>query len=370
MSIIQSLKNHIKVFWLGLLLATIVGIVCARHLGVALEDAQAVAFPLILLAIWRMPQQNSRRIPGFAILIAAMCWIGGVWHIRSYALGAEPVGYVARFNMDVNGLFARSLYTRYNQIAHALKAPNVGLIFNKLDSDKEARAWLLEHPEAQFVLYGDAAWYRLVFATKLLSAPSSPNFKHSLEDVQLSVKEVVPIESDYGTFAALSLPEAITVSSKPPEHIRHILVWVGEALSLSHTDIAARVALDNAADVYGAGLYGSWPSPSPFALVYFLLGVQDLLNAVEDEELATLVCAENLYRKAAGFADAKYHPEIAAAIFNNAAIAKLLRAESEEDTKKARQWLEKAMGMTNEEGAPVRGAKAALHNLQVASIVF
>ena len=65
---------------------------------------------------------------------------------------------------------------------------------------------------------------------------------------------------------------------------------------------------------------------------------------------------------AAGLTNATAEPQSYASIFNNAAVALILSGKTEDDIKKAKSWLNRAMNIVDAQGVPVRGAKLAIYN--------
>lgn len=368
---------------MSILFLLVILVLIAPSLGFLAEDAQTVMFPLCSIAFYFIPKSREQRLPLALIVLISILWIGTSAFVR----GALPTSaqtphvYLSRLSGDGDGLRARAIYQRYNEIARTYELPKMELVQRFFSTEDDARQWLRSSPQSPFVIWGSPEWYGLVFAPSQdpLFLPHRMNSlcsgKSDRTASPASSGEICipPFE---GHFKLVFLPESIGIPDEPPELGRHFIAWLARGLSLQKAEIAPDpgpdagrlmsesaqlLAMRRDALTEALRIEGPWASGNPHGLAHFLLGTLDCIEWLNqaDESSRLLESSLGHLRKAASLVAKSDNPRLFAAIFNNAALVKLLLAEGNEDVLQAKRWLDLAVD-SEKEG---RGLRYALENL-------
>jgi hypothetical protein len=121
-----------------------------------------------------------------------------------------------------------------------------------------------------------------------------------------------------------------------------------------------------------ARIEGPWRSHAPRALAEFLLATYLVVDAVDSDyrESSMVSCALNSFRKAAGYLQGTFEPQLSAVVFNNAAVARVFLRDNEKNIAVAKKWLTRASEQRDKDGSPVYAARVAMLNLQTLDRVF
>ena len=100
----------------------------------------------------------------------------------------------------------------------------------------------------------------------------------------------------------------------------------------------------------------------PRGFANFLLSTVYALEGLVEDDQGKLGCAVMTFQRAAGQVVRWHHPELYAAVFNNAAVAQLALTDDMALISEARAWLWKAANIVDEKNMPVVSARSAFLN--------
>lgn len=395
-SFVQSLE---RVWLLGLLLLLLVFYILP-YFAVPIEDAQTALFPLLLICLWRLPKDSRWRLP--LPLVGAL---GAVWAFSALQIyGFLPNSYasagvfVSRLDDDAEGSLTKSFVQQYNTVARSYRQPVMRLLPRKMQSVVEAEQWLEKESEALMLLTGNAKWMTVVLPGKIpvieqliqasVKTTDDSAFRSTIAQYKLTLEDDVARVDfwDLGVpLVIVKSPESFDLPSTPLTLVAHYLAHFSAALEggtqlqdqLSGrglreftADELPELKLASERDAFAvAGQFeGGWKTLGPLGVANFFIGTIDLLQANRAApvfQLSDLYCSEQHFRTAAGLAFVNSYFEAHSAIFNNAAVAKILSARNARDMLKARSWFEAAVAEADQRGRYPRGARAALHNLRM-----
>lgn len=381
----------------GALLALAALVFALKSLGLATEDLQTFLFPLFLVAFLVFFRRLQFRIPAAAVLLLTGVWAFNALHVRGYLATAGHSAYFARLENDPTGLVGRGAMLRINHIADTYGLSTSEPVQRRFSSLSAAGQWLAAQLGAPAVVTGSSSSFSVLVTPRIDKAAESmlTRFRRAVPG---GVEDISSLERSYGldpasagvqvTFPGSSQPlivllspEVIPVPGEPVEMNRHYLAWllngllrVTEAdsteairqLGLRKKELVPEIArLPAAIDSFSeaALIVGDWPNPSPLIAARFFLASMLLIESVDGRfEEAPLKLADDTFRSAAGFTRGQAKDALTAALWNNHAVARLMRW-NDDDSREARRWLERAAAVTDETGKPVRGARAAMINL-------
>jgi hypothetical protein len=388
----SALKNLIYLPALVLLPLLVVALRIFAYFGVRIEDLQFVFFPLVLLVFVLLPRKASHRIPLSLISLSIVLWLGSAAYVEGLLPGLRhrPTSVISRLSSDVDGMQARALFVRFNEIARTYELPEIEILQRSFADAAEARNWLIAHKRSPFVVRGDIDWLQLNFLTRisayllpiapvaggniLFDAPSVVDQQRALSRWQLEVGTDVILLQVPGyvrPFALVFQPSQAQTSSEPSELTRHWLAWLAAALHIppkhvldlesQHRFLATRIDALNEANL----ISGPWKSDEPRALSEHLSATLQLLDAALSHSVQA---SESLaqFRSAAGRVRRTESPELFSAIFNNAAVALLFQSDTVEDFARAVKWLELSSETAGGETVDA-AARAAMYNLEALS---
>ena len=386
----NSLFGGIRVFWLLILLCVTLSLTILPHFGLFLEDLQGIVFPLVLVAVFGLARTPELRIPRLIFAFALLAWALGAIHLRGLLpsqLFVDEI-YISRLSEDPEA--SRGLYNRFNQIAVTYQLPHSSLIHRFFSNRAESSAWLGENPNAMMVVSGSPEWLRVQVSPRAIERfrsgeqlPGSlieraKGLGYTLSGDEFSIR---PPGTDIALVVRRPFDE-FSLPHEPKELGRHFLTWFAAGLS-SEWDFnqafpdfengAPDGALNAAAraDAFrsASGYVGPWRTNAPRAFALFYLSLLSLQEAFDGElfEARASDCFVRLLRRASGFIQQDVHPEIYADVFNNVAVAHLLRSRRDRDFRQVKSWLLQAAGTLGSNGRPVSGAQAAAVNLDTLS---
>lgn len=364
------------------LLALIIGAVLAPHFGVLAEDAQTFLFPLFAVVFYFIPKNRAQRLPLVLLLFVVLLWLATSAFVR----GALPQGaetsriYLSRLQGDSDGMQARGLYQRINEIARTYELPRMELVQRFFSDEADALQWLHRNPRSPFVIWGAPEWYTVSLApnqSDLLSPHKLDGSCPTETKGERFDNNSFCIPPFGGRFELVLVPESITIPDTPPELGRHFIAWLARGLSLdkkpghpwNRSDKASKpvsqsallLAMRRDAVIEALRIDGPWASGTPHGLAHFLLGTLDCIEGLEQGAPEERLFESSLehFRKAASLVAETDNPRLFAAIFNNAALVKLLLARGEDDVRQARKWF--ALAADSASGG--RGTRYALKNI-------
>lgn len=384
--------QHLNRRWLFGLAGVALVIFIASRIGLLLEDAQTILFPVALLCIARLPVNSKYRLSWVPLTIILACWLTAAIHVRGYfphQLGRSTV-YLARLNNDKSELKARELYRTYNEVANAYSLPLMSMVQREFTSLDEARSWLDARPTAAFLVLGEPNWLRVLLQHRVsLVEPVVVNSPVLSEGVSSSGEHALRTEAVYygidleaqaavvrsnGSDLALVItrtPDSIRLPAEPSDLARHYLGWLAKGLDKpSATNPSAetlelqRAQRDDAFSS-AANIRGQWRTFAPVSLARFFRGQLALGAGLSGgrTEYGEVRCAVKHLAQAKKALQVKFDPELYSAILNNLGVSLITMNHEAATITDARRALAVASTVTEATGVPTYSARLALLNL-------
>jgi hypothetical protein len=296
-----------------------------------LSIVQYLAFPVMLFVVSRL-SLAGRRIPGFLLLLAFVCAAAGGSLAYSFHNDPERGFLIAKILDDNFETETRIFREKVNAEIGSESGVRASRFYRSLASSREATDFLLEHPEANAVVWGGERWMTISFAHRepldLLNAPLAPLFEG-----RINMKLVSSIPAIGLSFR----PDAATAK------------FIALAMRGSLTDKEGKY--DSSSDfdlLQAATMAGGWSSGAHRAYIWWQLGNRHLLRVLYSGSVdrADLDCALRYY--AAGHHLLRWGDNVAlrAALLNNEAVARyaIMILEGRRHLRPAiRKGLERAM---------------------------
>jgi|GEM_PF-3093380 len=350
-----------------------------------LEDVQTIAFPIVLLCGCVVLRHFSVSVPRFLIFSLLAFWIVSSSYARGFLPSERLVhgGYMARLSGEGRQNPSIAILARANEIADHYRLEGTRTIHRDFKSRESRRDWLAKNPAAAFLLSGSSDWLTLDLSPSPLRKLNLQASKFSPAEVSLAKTWGLDAESE---LLALPLddrglrlyivrsPEFVSLPGNPQELSRHFIAWLSDGLQKIQTVSSVSSPRDWLAleDSFwkASSLEGQWPSKEQLGLAKYYLGTLELLEGLNRQGAisSVKVCAIKHFQDATSYIQRQQHQPLAAAIFNNVAVAKLLTAERAEDIDKAREWLQTASQIWDDPRnlkATPRGSRAAMLNLSL-----
>ena len=365
------LLGIIFLLFLPFLVAALVG------LGIRRDDLQLVFFPFVALAMLLCLKQGlGFSIKKPVILSFLFFWLFVLASVRGIFdigfMGASA--HVARLNGDPQGYEMQRLIRSVNTVSNAYGLKEVRALQRLFPDDKHALEWLKRNETSSLLASGNALSMKVHISPQVISSnnlPFSDLFSGGgsfleLPKAHAGSRSLLIAEEE---FYLAGVPKYFNLPTEPEHLFSHFMAWFVEGISRfkelpqgwarQGRALAAREMLYRAAEVDGY-----WKSHEPHSMARYLVAMSFLVsNSAESLYREETECALREFALASGLLIHRANPELAAAIFNNAAVAKLLYAKDERDLEKAEQWFEKALFFKTSEGNPVFASHAALSNL-------
>lgn len=366
--------QNISIFWFVALVVFSFCVTLAPRFGYYLEDAQAAFFPVLLFSFFMLPKKKTFRIPSLVVFFCILGWGHSVLK-TSGVFSFFPTDsrlYLSRLSNDDMEVTARDLKRRVNEIAATYHLSTLELLPQSLIGASEQKKWLSHHPDARLIIGGDKHWLVVTARVPFLfhkdnSSTSKELFSLETESRYLGLTQGVDYDPLFisglnNHFLLSSRMLTFSLPSTPTELSRHYLAWL--AAGLDEEESFHHIGLGY---LYEAQqVLGLWKSSGPLAVAHFFSALGHLLLALEHEtsvELGEVNCALDQFKQALAKVRQKYEPELYATFFNNAAVAKLVAAQTEKDYQMAEAWLLKAAKTRTKQGEATQGTKLALLNL-------
>ncbi len=366
----------------------------AQRFAAPIDSLQSWTFPLFAALFWFLPRTKAYRPPLPLLGCALFCWAFAALNVRGYLSMFQLHDRVvlSPLREDPDGSAGRELYRRYNIIAQAYGLPKMDLLVRDLSDTSKAKEWLKGNHGVDLLIRGTRDWLLVSFSDVALElAGGLRNGELPSDFAGLAAEWKLPLDRSVRAIHidGVSTPllfglvlEDLPLPSEPTELSRHYLGWLARAVG-RHT--AAR-DFGDLKEALGASpefsalqlqafredalaqmtmMLGAWKSPEPIAQARLLLGSYQLAEALHEisankellyTAIGTLQQAQRLLRK-------QTHPELISLIRNNAAIARLFEAESDEDYAKARHEFFTTAAIVDSDGVPTLGARLAMFNM-------
>jgi len=378
------------------LAAAAAAFIIAQRFAAPIDSLQTWTFPIFLALFWGLSRNKAYRPPLPLFGCALVCWGFAALNVRGYLslFQLHDRVVLAPLADDRDGAEARELYRRYNVIASAYGLPKMDLLVRDLSDASRAKEWLVGNRSVDLLVRGTKEWLLVGFSNVALeiagamrSSEAPPEFRSEAAKWKIPLNDSVRIIHAEGVPTPLLLalvPDELPLPSAPSELSRHYLGWLARAIG-EKTSVREfgnpKLALGSNPDFeklrVGAFredalaqmtmMLGSWKSPQPIALARLLLGTYELSGALNEisanpeslyNAISTLQQAQRLLRK-------EVHPELTSLIRNNAAIARVFEAESDDDFSKARHEFITTAQIVDSNGVPTLGARMAMFNMML-----
>ncbi len=368
-----------------------------RISGAPIEDLQTYLFPIFLLAFAFLFRALELRISRIGFLVLLAVWAVDALHVRGFLGQRGGLTNFARLENDPNGLIGRGAMLRINHIADTYDISKTAPLQRLFEGSDEAERWIEGRADTPALIAGSGESF-IVFPApslgaaldRMLSRFRRATVEPTAELEQLTRSYGLEIESTVEVtipgsnrpLLLISSPDRISVPGEPVEMNRHYLAWLSNGLvrlteadttpalrqlGLRKKEILPDLArLPAAIDSFteASRIIGDWPTPTPVIAARFFLGSMFLIEAVDGQiEPAAAQAADEVFKSAAGFTRGQSANPVAAALWNNHAVARALFTSGEDDLREAKRWLLRAAAVNDKSGRPVRAAKAAMINL-------
>ncbi len=385
MSLLARIRSILSIHCLIGILLLALSLRVVAYFGVRIEDLQFVYFPVLLIVLFFLPSAKRYRIPSVLLVLAVGLWLLASAHVEGYLPKSNDAGIatkIARLEGDTSGMEARSLYLRINQIARTYSLPSAEMMRLSLSDESSAHEWKKKHADCSLLVRGNSEWLLLDLCVSLskylhplFSAVSADLDNESAlraEKWRLKAKQEVLFIALPGIsqpFALLYQPESIVVPGQPEELARHWIAWFAAALPIEQQSLGSAQELENffaeRLDVLNEAslISGPWKSDAPRAVSDYLSGTLYLLQSSVFGSFASEEALKH-FREAAGRVNKTTSAELFSAIFNNAALARIASAQSLEDLKKARAWLQMATEASGQRSGSA-SLRTAFYNLEL-----
>lgn len=405
---------------LVILCSVIFFLLLIRVFGLAwfhIEDMQFFLFPIVLatyIFLSRVLSPYLASVRAYTICAVLVIWLFSGLNVRGQLdfLGQYNGVIISRLQGDADYQVARDYANKVNEVSSVYKLQKMAMLQRSFPDLEHVAGWLSHNENVDLLLSGSLSW-----AHVNLNPPVSPPFNSRLTPIlsgnmqqvddgeqqseELSINGVVigqadsylgagitnaehpyvlEVEFESGNLEMLvvSTPTVIDFPLEPLNLTRHFVAFLSEGLfhyrrvfSTPPTELRDRFEFGEARLREALGIHGEWKSPMPKGLSAFLIGNLMLFrHALMAQEVGDLDCAIFSYRLAASYAIPTAERELAAALYNNAAISLLMRAYTnppedkfEEWLGKVREWLQISIGVRGGmDGRPYLGSRVALNN--------
>ncbi len=417
-SITQSMTRPITRF--VILCSVILFLVLIRVFGLIwfhVEDMQFFLFPVVLatyVVLSRLLVPYLAPVRGYAICLVLVIWLFSGLHVRGQLdfLGQYNGVIITRLEGDADYQVARDYANKVNEVSAVYKLQKMTMLQRSFPDLAHVAGWLSYNENVDLLLSGSLSWAHVNLNPPInsslnpsLNLPSNVALQNdqeepqksaelSLDDVAIRQAEsdaeagitdtdkpyVLEVEFGSGDLEMLivSTPTVIDFPLEPLNLTRHFVAFLSEGLfhyrrvfSTPRAQLPDRFEFGEARFSEALGIHGEWKSPMPKGLSAFLLGNLMLFRHVLiAQEVGDLDCSIFSYRLAAAHAIPTAERELAAALYNNAAISLLMRAYTnppegkfDEWLGKVREWLQISIGVRGGgDGRPHLGSRVALSN--------
>jgi len=342
---------------------------------VLLEDFQQIAFPLVVALFFLGTRYFKLGVSAWLAVVPILFWgasltsIRGVVDYRVFGPSMAMARLVDDPDLEMRGKF----YRDYQRLARQASFPALKLLENRIESSGDAQR-SLEKMELDLLVSGKYSWLNLTLAEDRLEKIAGVTFSvgevEGYENYVSSddIERTMPLAGPYSgeKWFILKGPRSLSLPTRDSLLARSFIGWLGLALN---PDIVKEPALGFSPRKTMAlsrisESFGLWASNVPRAFGGFLLGTSYILNSIESELLAELkLCARSTFASAASRVSVRENPELYVAIYNNAAVAKIISTTTPHVMKLARAELWKAANARDKKGALAPGAKIAYANL-------
>ena len=358
--------------------------------NVNLANIQTIVFPILAVALFYLPRQKKQRIPMGLAILALLCWLFSALHVRGLLSDIinPPEIIVTSLRGDPDDIEARAFKRAYYRQGRGRLNPTIGLRQGSYNDVQSLSRWGFRSADTSIVITGDKFWPKIALSNNRIKrisgvgsffsqsnqAQFSEWLRRASEFYRLNIGEnFFPVELlgvDFQLIGVL-LPGEV---SNPMQDEDLLAAWLAEVVSAVGKNVPDYISASSSPIellqarremlVSASMMPGRWKSPAALGLSRFLGGTFGLVAATQSLELSSKQCASNDFKYALGQVEERADPELYAAILNNAAIARLMVAQSSADYYYIEKMLMDASLVTyGEKSLPV--SRAALINLMI-----
>lgn len=339
-----------------------------------LEDFQQFAFPVVVVLFFTVARYLKLGISNWLAVIPLLFWIVSLCNILGVVAssGFGPSMAMARLvddpELELRGKFFRD----YQKLARQKSLPALGLLEKQIPDSKRALQ-SLEAKGLDVLVSGSFSWLTVSLSKDRLEKISgiSPLVKQDLEyENYLSPDDVARLMVIKGIdqnneWLVLKGPQSVLLPTRDSLLAGTFIGWLGTALGSKIENESSDFSFERSFALSRiTESFGLWATNVPRAFAGFLLGTSHLINSVENKVLPEIkICSRSIFAAAASRVSASENPELYAAIFNNAAVAKILSTTTPHVMRQARAELWKAANTRDSRGELAPGARVAYVNL-------
>ena len=390
--------KHIFLFSLILLSCALVSNLCIWF-GLSLDRFQFFAFPVFLFGIL-FTLRGFQSAPSLMLVILPL----GLWILMAFSVdqmlpfGDSSKGIkISYLSDDPSFEKIRSLLRNYKKFERRKNALPLSSLEERFIEDSDFKKWLSSNENVNLLIGGNSEWLELFPRLDYLSllanlefqsvreeVSSSSVFKSYLEADELGESFLVNDRASNTEYLMLKGPSSVSLPTKDQLLAFSFISWFGKALSSARLDLDSTIltyeqvfgfeepeskghALKPLTYYYLRRIvesHGLWASNTPRGYISYLLGTSLILKYHELGYLDELdLCAEILMGEASARVGRHENPELYVAIFNNAAVGKILSTRDEEIMYQAKALLWRAANTRGGDGNLVEGATVAYTNL-------
>lgn len=325
----------------------------ALKLG-GVENYQVFVFPVAILAVSLLLEHKQAKL----MLFCAMFWLVDlfwVFPIRFFDLAKNNI-VVSQLERDPKGLLLR-------EWLRELKKQNVlSVAINKrFQSNSEIVSWLAKRPSSSYLVTGDANWLNVIFPehSKFIELVIRETKILSRDD---AISQIIFLQKDAEKYALTFVPIELALAREPLELSAGLLAEMSLAVSPLVTENSLELELEQRtqAAMRARRIFGYWKSGIARSWAFYTEATLELLTYLHQTQPTVQLCDTMIskFSTSAKLASSKNSaPNIAAYIYNNAAIANIV---CRNDYRKAKSLLNKSLAVSKDS----RSKLAAQNNIE------
>ncbi|MCB0353478.1 MAG: hypothetical protein KDD64_08145 [Bdellovibrionales bacterium] len=307
--------------------------------GLDLSHVQYVLYPVFLLGLFVL----RARVISLPIWVLGVMVVGaftGATFAFSLFQAGSPQFFVARFSGDTFETATRIFRSHLTTAMEKFGGAGAARFYRSFDSPEDAATVFREESGVYGVVYGDTRRLTVLFFRDDEAAPLSAPLGPEPEKPVLSLIRHVP---------------ALWIAFHPPSETVRFLGALFSGLELREASSVEDLAQYEATLLAAAEQRSPWRSFSHLAYPWWRLGnfyVEEFIRSGYSDE-GPLDCALHAYTQAASFLRRGDNSPLQAAVYNNKAVALLLKSTDENSTA-ALELVEKALVYSKEPDSLVK----------------
>ncbi len=382
------------VFWIGvaLLCCALISIL-ALWFGSSVEELQLFAFPVFSLGLFFL--LRKLKTPSSGLMLLPL----GIWLLMSFSafdfltFGNSRGMQISHLSDDPDLEEVRVFLRNYKKFERRRKAAPLNFLDRDLGLNSERESWLSNNPNVSLLISGNSRWLELfprsdylhLLSNTKLSIAGQGNstplvFRNYVDPGVLQESMLVKDRASGLDYLLLKGPRSVALPTQDQLLAFSFISWFGKALNAGNSaEELTKLSSENESEIRNAyslkhGVYlnlrriveshGLWASNTPRGFISYLLGTSFLLKYHELEFMDELdLCVEKFMGEAAARVGQYENPELYVAIYNNAAVGKILSTRQDDIMTHAKNLLWKAANTRGRDGRLVKGTSTAYSNL-------